>query len=86
MCSTEGREMQKIIIKNLKIVSFQAKIRDTPFEQKLFAPPEVGILQWHTHTNTHTDGHGDSLTKSARLVDSVKILHTGDTESLNLCR
>ena len=53
-------------------MSSQAKIIDTPFEQKFFQPPEVGVLRWHGHTDRQTDGHPDSMTESAQWANSVK--------------
>ena len=49
-----------------------AKISDRPFDQKFFRPPEVGVSRWHGHTYRQTIGHGDSMTESAQLADSVK--------------
>ena len=43
-------------------VSSQPNISDWPFDQRSPRPPEVGVLQWHWHT----DGHGNSMTKSAQ--------------------
>ena len=34
----------------------------------------------------NTDGQGDSMTKSTQRADSVKILHTGENESFNVCQ
>ena len=47
-----------------KIVSLQANISDTPFDQKFFQPPEVGVSQWHTHTDGHTYKHCGLLPES----------------------
>ena len=47
-----------------KHVSLQAKICNMHFEQNFFWPPEVGVSQWHTHTDRHTDGHCDTMTES----------------------
>ena len=45
-----------------QIVSLQAKIRDTPCNQKFFRPPEVGLSRWHGYTYIETDGHGKLVT------------------------
>ena len=34
-------------------------------------------------TNRQTDGHGNSMTELAKCFDSMKIMHTGGTESFN---
>ena len=48
--------------KKNNIVSFQAKISDTPFDQKFVWPSEVGVLRWHTHTDKQTDRETDIAT------------------------
>ena len=50
--------------KKNKIASSQAKLAKRT-STKIFWNLEVGVLQWHTLTDTHTDGHRDSMTKSA---------------------
>ena len=56
-------------------MSLQANISNTPFDQKFFRPSEVGVLQWHTHTNKQTYKQtdiADSRLNQPR-ADSVKI-------------
>ena len=48
-----------------KIISLQANIRNTFFDQKSPRHPEVGVLGWRRQTNKHTDGHGNSPTDPA---------------------
>ena len=50
----------------MKIVSSQTNIRNAIFDQRSTRPPEVGVLRWHRHTDTQTNGHGDSMTNSAK--------------------
>ena len=45
-----------------KLRKKEAKISDTPFDQKFVQPPEEGVLRRHTHT----DGHRNSMTESAQ--------------------
>ena len=54
--------------KKHKIVSSQTKICDTPFNQKFFDLPKCVFCDG---TDRHTDGHGNSMTKSAQWADSV---------------
>ena len=51
------------------LVSLQANIRDTFFDQKSPRHPEVGVLQRHRYT----DRHGDSMTDPAQRAEAVKI-------------
>ena len=36
-------------------MSLQANNSDTPFDQNISQPPEVGVLRWHTYSNRQTD-------------------------------
>ena len=56
------------------IVSWQANISDTPFDQRSLRPPEVGVLNCHRQTHRLTDRHGASMNESAQWAKSVKIL------------
>ena len=47
------------------MVSSQANISDTPFDQKSPGHPEVGVLNCHRQTDRQTNGHRDSTTESA---------------------
>ena len=53
-------------------MSSQANISDTPFDQKSPGHPEVDVLNCHRQTDRHTYGHGDSMTESAQLANSIK--------------
>ena len=48
----------------LKIVSSQANIRNTFFDQRSPRPSGVGVLQWYGQTDRQTHGHCDSMTES----------------------
>ena len=50
----------------------QAIISDTPCDQRSPQPPEVAVLRWRKQTDRQTDGHGNSMTESAKRADSVK--------------
>ena len=52
--------------KNKQIVSLQANISGTPFDQKSPGHPEMDVLNCHRQTNRQTD--------IAQWADSVKIL------------
>ena len=67
------------------IVSSQANIRNTFFAQSSPRHREVGVWRWHGQTDRQTHGHRDSMTESAQWANSLKIPHTGDTESLGVC-
>ena len=45
-----------------------------PFDQRSPQPLDVVVLRWRKQTDRQTDEHGNSMTKSAKRVDSVKIL------------
>ena len=73
----------------LKIVLSQTNIRNAIFDQRSTRPPEVGVSQWHRHTDIHTYGHGDLLTNSAqwgRVGENETtggfVLHHGHTKKL----
>ena len=46
----------------------------------------MDIRQTDRKTDKQTNRHVDSMTDPAQRADSVKIPHTGDTESINVCR
>ena len=55
-------------IEKSKIVSLQAKISDTPFDQKFLLTSRSGcfaMAQTDRQTDRQTDGHQDSMTESA---------------------
>ena len=43
----------------------------------------LAVIDSNNFCDKHTDGHGDSMTD---LAESVKIPHTGYTESLEVCK
>ena len=51
------------------IFSLQANIRNTFFAQRSSRPSEVGVLQRHRQTQRQTDGHSDSMTDPAQIIN-----------------
>ena len=65
----------------VEIVSSQANIRNTFFNQRSPRPPEVGFFCRHRQTDTQTDRHGDSMTDPAQRAESVKITTNNGKEA-----
>ena len=65
-----GGEKGSSVKVDSQIVSSQANVSDTPFDQKSPGHPEVGVLNCYKHKNIQTyrptDGHGDSMIESAQ--------------------
>ena len=64
--------------KEKKIVSLLGKIRRTRFNLRSPCPPEEVVLNYHRHTDTQADGHGDSMAESTSTKNSILFLYNGN--------